>query len=395
MYFEKLTRYLDSLEERYGVHGLTCIVMKNHAVLYRHMHGYSDYKRSNPVSGNELFDLYSCTKVITMIACMQLVERGKIRLDDEISTYIPEFKEAHVAEGVELTGRALHKMPDESWPSHVLETPIKLWHLMSMTAGLTYDTNGKPINELKQRSKHPAGTIEFAKAIAKLPLIFEPGTRFNYSLAHDVMAAVVEIVSKEKFSDYIKRHIFEPLGLKDCYFHIPKKEKRRLFAQYSIDRTTHKMTEQRGNMFRFTNKYDSGGAGLATTAVSYIAVLDALACGGVGWNGTRILNEESVVTMRTPILTDLQIDDFSQNGKFRPGYSYALGVRVLVDSNQSKSPVSEFGWDGAAGAYAMVDPVNHISVFYGQQVLGMIEAYTTVHPTVRDLVYESISEYKK
>ena len=122
----------------------------------------------------------------------------------------------------------------------------------------------------------------------------------------------------------------------------------------------------------------------------YSALLDALACGGVGANGVQILSEESIEAIRTPQLNAIQLDDFTMKGMFRPGYNYGLGVRVLVDATKAKSPAGEFGWDGAAGAYALVDPKNGISLFYAQAILGLRGVYSDIHPRIRDLVYECL-----
>ena len=117
-------------------------------------------------------------------------------------------------------------------------------------------------------------------------------------------------------------------------------------------------------------------------------MVEALANGGVGATGKQILKPESILTMGKNWMTEAQMADFGRTGKV--GYGYGLGVRVLVDQTKSKSPVGEFGWDGAAGAYALVDPINHVSMFYAHEITGMIEAYSEIHPTIRDLAYEGM-----
>lgn len=122
----------------------------------------------------------------------------------------------------------------------------------------------------------------------------------------------------------------------------------------------------------------------------YSAVLDAVSCGGVGAAGVRILRPESIRMWSENRLNEAQLEDFHRPG--RREYGYGLGVRTLIDASGSKSPVGEFGWDGAAGAYALIDPVNHVSVVYAQQVLGMVKVYFEIHPRIRDLVYEELKE---
>ena len=140
--------------------------------------------------------------------------------------------------------------------------------------------------------------------------------------------------------------------------------------------------------FQITANYESGGAGLAGTVDAYSIFIDALCNGGEGANGARILSEESVKMFTVPYTTGQMSRDFAMCGK--AGYEYGLGVRVLVDGRMSKSPVGEFGWDGAAGAYVLIDTVNKVSIFYAQHVVGYPKAYHEIHPKIRDLAYEGI-----
>lgn len=169
---------------------------------------------------------------------------------------------------------------------------------------------------------------------------------------------------------------------------MPQSEAYRLSAQYGKDRDTGEIGRDESMAFRITKNYESGGAGLCTTVDEYSKVLEALANGGVGGTGSRILKPESIAMMGRNWLTEQQLKDFSQTGKV--GYGYGLGVRVLMDGTKAKSPVGEFGWDGAAGAFSLVDPKNHIGLFYTHEILGMIEAYSEIHPMLQDLAYEAM-----
>lgn len=387
MDFSKLTAYLNSLDQRYGVHGLDCKIMRGHEPAYRHMTGYSDYALTKPVSENDLYDVYSCTKIVTMTAVMQLVEQGKLGLEDELTQYLPEFSGMRVAKDFPI-GEWPFTWPTESSPTEPAKQPILIHQLMSMTAGLSYDVFSEPIKEMQRETDGKATTREMMRAIARMPLVSEPGTRFSYALGHDVLAAVVEIVGGEPFSEHVKRHIFDPLGAEEMYFHLTERERSRLSAQYMRNFQTGVIEPNSDMIYRLSERYDSGGAGLACSVDAYSLVLDALANGGVGASGARILKTESILAMSRNRLNAQQMQDFSKAGKI--GYGYGLGVRTLVDGAQSKSPVGEFGWDGAAGAYALIDPVNHISIFYAHEIIGMIEAYSEIHPTIRDLAYEAM-----
>jgi len=269
-----------------------------------------------------------------------------------------------------------------------VKNKILIHDLMSMTAGLSYDVASEVIQEKKRETGNKAGTREMIAVIARMPLICEPGTRYSYALGHDVLAAVIEVVSGMTFGQYLKKYIFDPLAITEMYFHVPESEKRRLSAQYMKDMTTGVISPHSGMIFCLSDQYESGGAGLTCTVDAYSMVLDALANNGVGATGARLLKPESISTMSKNWLTDQQLEDFKKSGKV--GYGYGLGVRTLIDGISSKSPVGEFGWDGAAGAYALIDPINHISIFYTHEILGMIIAYSEIHPTIRDLVYEAL-----
>ncbi len=385
--FTKLSDYLNTLEMDYEVHGLDCKVMKEHKTIYRFMTGHSDYELTVPVSKNDLYEVYSCTKIITMTAVMQLVEQGKIELYDELEKYLPEFSEMWVA-----TDFSIGEWPVE-WPTMTSQlepakNKILIHDLMSMTAGLSYDIGSEVIQDKKQVTGNKARTREMIAAISRMPLIYQPGTRYSYALGHDVLAAVIEVVSGLSFGQYLKNNVFDPLAIKEMYFQLPENEKYRLSAQYRKDMVTGEITPFEGNIFCLSDNYESGGAGLTCTVDAYSLVLDALANDGVGATGARILKAESIRTMSRNWLTDQQLEDFKKSGKI--GYGYGLGVRTLIEGASSKSPVGEFGWDGAAGAYALIDPINHISIFYAQEILGMITAYTEIHPTIRDLTYDAV-----
>ena len=188
---------------------------------------------------------------------------------DEVRKYLPEFGQMKVADQFEFGFPV--KWPTSDEPCHYAHHAIRIIDLMTMTGGLSYDLNAKEIQETCRESENKATTREVMKAIAKMPLAYEPGTRFCYSLCHDVLAAVVEVVSGERYGDYVKEHIFEPLGIQDFYFHFDKDEQTasRICALYKgcvWDR--YDIVPDDGSLsdgFKITENYESGGAGLAGT----------------------------------------------------------------------------------------------------------------------------------
>ena len=388
MDFSRLDQYLDNLEKDYGVPGFDLIVRKDHETVYRRMGGASDYAKKRPVAESDLYFLYSATKVVTMTAVMQLAEQGLIDLEDPVAKYLPEFAEMEVADHFVLN-QWPPQIPTLNDPHHPARTPITLRMLMTMTAGLNYDIGNAEIVKLREETGGRATTRQMMTAIAKMPLLFEPGTHYSYSLGHDVMAAVIEVVTGQTFGEYLKEHIFDPLGVKDAYFHLNDALRSRLTAQYMTDMESGKIspTEQTC-AYCLSDCYESGGAGLICTADAYETVMDALACGGVGKTGARILTPASLERMaenqlKPEILPDYQVP-------WRMEYGYGLGVRTLIHPEDSPTPQGEFGWDSAGGAYSLVDPVNHISIFYAQEILGMIRSYSEIHPALRNLIYEAL-----
>ena len=391
MDFSKLTAYLNTLETGYQVHGLDCKIMRGHETVYRYMTGFSDYERSVPVSDRDLYDIYSGTKVITMTGVMQLVEQGKIGLYDPLEKYLPEFADMQVALDFRV-GEWPFRWPTDRSPLAPAKNKILIHQLMSMTAGLSYDVDAASIRRVLEEQGDRASTRQLVAAMARMPLICEPGTRYSYSLGHDVLAAVIEVVSGRSFGEYMRQNLFGPLGIQEMFYQVPESEKHRLSAKYAKDFETGAVSPDHSMIYRLSKSYESGGAGLTCTVDAYSKVLEALANGGVGAAGAQILKPESIRTMSKNWLDAQQLEDFSKTGKV--GYGYGLGVRTLMDGSAARSSVGEFGWDGAAGCYALVDPAKNISIFYVHEILGMLEAYSEIHPMIRDLAYAAMEDQK-
>ncbi len=222
------------------------------------------------------------------------------------------------------------------------------------------------------------------------PLAFEPGTGYRYSLCHDVLGALIEVWSGESFGTYMKKNILDVVGMPDTFFGLPKDKVRlsRMAALYTFDENKKPQRRALECPFILSEEYESGGAGLCSSTEDYALFLDAIACGGVCKNGNRLLKPETVAMMRTPCLNDEQYRTFSV---VRKGYNYGLGVRVHVDNtiSGSLSPLGEFGWDGAAGAFSMVDPHNKISLTYFQQIHAWDVA---LQNGLRNALYQDLAE---
>ncbi len=394
MNFSNLKKSLDRILDYYKTPGVDCIVYKDHQVLYRYTAGMKDIENNEKLNGSELYLIFSMTKMITCTAALQLLEKGKYKLSDRLSDYMPEFSKMKLAAN-ELntqnaanitTGRSSGETVDKTHGGYA-RNPITIKDLFTMSGGLDYALSDDAINNAKAQGKK--STRDLVGAMSQKVLGFEPGTRFSYSLCHDVLGALIEIWSGQNFGDYLSENIFTPLGMKNTFFGVPKDEERlgRMAALYSRDENKNPKKIPLNCQYNLSDEYQSGGAGLVSSTEDYAAFLDAIACGGVGKTGERILKEETVKLMGTNQLTGMQSEDFF---KLRAGYGYGLGVRTHIkrEMSGSLSPLGEFGWDGAAGAFSMVDTQNKISLTYFQHIFGWDVA---IQSEMRNALYQDLS----
>lgn len=374
MDFSRLTAYIDTLPT-VGVPGCDLAVYRDHEQIYRHAAGHRDAEGTQPMRGDETYCLYSCTKVFTTCAAMQLIERGLMNLDDPVADYLPAYAHLTVKDG------------DGVRPAKRVMT---VRHLMSMQSGLDYVLDSPALRRAIAELGPDATTRQLVEAKAGDPLLFEPGTDFMYSLSHDALAAVSEVVSGLRFGEYLKQNIFDPLGLHTVGFRLSEADQARLCAQYLFDPEQNRPVLQHGdiNNYRLTPNYESGGAGLYSDVKDYITFADALASGG-SRDGVRLLSPEMMQLWSANQLGPVARRSFDAWN--RRGYSYALGVRTRVDTSiAGRGQIGEFGWDGAAGAWAMIDPVNHLSAYFAMHVRSYGYSYDVIHPTIRDLIYRGL-----
>ena len=377
---EKMTAYLDSLLE-IGLPSYDVEVRKDHEVIYRHRGGFADAAKTKPVAEDQKYLMFSMTKIQTMTAVMQLVEQGRLSLDDEVGTYLPAFRDVLVREERDGVVKLV--------PPH---TPITMRHLVSMQSGLDYDLHRGGIDRVKAERGDAAGTRELVDAMAEAPLLFHPGEHYLYSLSHDVAAAVVEVVSGERFGDYLAEHIWKPLGMNSTGFAKPMNDDlpglgEQFFCEEGDIAKIRPMESSCD--YQLTGTYQSGGAGLWSCTDDYAKLTDAIACGGVCANGARILRPETVAEFQKNLLGSDSLTEIRNNmGRF--GYGYGIGMQVLLSPEEigSKAPAGIFGWDGAAGSLAIMDAKNHLSLVFTMHVRNCGYAYGVIHPSLRELLYE-------
>jgi len=376
MDFTPLKAFMDRLTS-WRMPGNSISVSYGGKEVFRYSSGYANLEKKIPMCGDELLNIYSCSKVATVVAALQLYEQGFFLLDDPLYDFIPEFRKMSVCDADGKLSEA--------------KRPITLRHLFTMTSGLSYNSQTPAFAKAKALTDGKMDTMTVVRCLAEDPLSFEPGEMWQYSLSHDVLAAVVEVISGKPFSQYVGDHLFAPLGIAGATYH-NETVVEKMAEQYRFENggetdvvRLQMVAEERGdghlvnagkaNILVYGENYDSGGAGITVAVPEYAKLACALAGGGLGANGERILAPGTVDLLRTNQLTEVQRQGFSV-GKFR-GYGYGLGVRTMMERSESGSIGSyrEFGWGGAAGAYMIVDAELGLSAFYAHHMLNPFEEY--------------------
>ena len=337
--FEKTKAFCDSFLER-GLPGFDFAVYQEGKCILRHMNGYSDLENKVKINGNERYNIYSCSKVITCVAAMQLFEKGLFGLDDKLADYMPEFKEMNVRDGDGIKKA---------------ENPILVRHLFEMTAGFSYNCSSPHIKQAFADTEGRCPTRELMKYLSKEPLLFEPGDRWEYSLCHDVLAAFVEVVSGEKFEVYVKKNIFDVAGMSHSSFMLPEEELNSIAEQYRFENGSPKNVGKNITSYKLGSEYASGGAGCISSVDDYISFLEAL-------RTHKLLKPETLKLMTTDRLTEWQRRTYWS----KETHGYGLGVRCPG----VKENYNDFGWGGAACSYLAVDVQNNISLFFGTHLLS-------------------------
>lgn len=350
-------------------------ILQNAGIPYAAVRVYKDhcclYSLNYCATGREKLNMYSLTKPVTAVCGLKLVENGAISLSDPVAKYVPAAADAYIIkDGKKVT----------------VGDKMTIEHLFTMSSGLSYMVNDE-VRELLKRKNNAASTEEVVNEMFRAPLCFEPGERFMYGFSHDVLGLVIEKASCRPFAEFVKRTVFEPIDMFDSGFH-DTLDTLDVLGQYKyVDGSLTAVGSE--NTMSLGKYYESGGAGLISTVEDYIKFADMLASGGIGYNGYRILKEDTVNIMRSGRMKYLRINNsFTciQGGD----YDYGCGVRVRTKSTEWGLPKGEFGWDGAAGSYVMVDPVNRISVVIGMNLLLWTDVFMGKHLEIVKAVYDEI-----
>ncbi|HET6500168.1 MAG TPA: serine hydrolase domain-containing protein [Amycolatopsis sp.] len=390
----RVDRYFDRYLDDGLLTSWAAVIARDGRIVHATVHGQRDREAGLAADWNTRWRIYSMTKPITSVAAMVLLEEGAFTLTDPIARFLPEFAEPRVY----LRGPA-------SGPATVPATePIRVWHLLSHTAGLTYGFHHvHPVDAMYRAggfewgipaSLDLAGACEFWAA---KPLLFEPGSEWNYSVATDVLGRLVEVVSGMPLDEFLRTRVLEPLGMVDTAFGAEEGEALdNLAALYAAQPGTKRAlrNDGMGSAAHSRPKALSGGGGLVSTAADYHRFAQFLLRRGE-LDGVRLLSPRTVERMTTNHLPDgLDLDRFG-----RPvfaetrydGVGFGLGFSVLLDPVKAKSPgsVGEFGWGGAASTSFFVDPRERITALFLTQLLP--SSTHPIRPYLTQLVYQALT----
>lgn len=364
--------------------GSVILIARKGKVGYLKAFGYRDMESKAKMGNDAIFRIASQTKAIVSTAIMILQEEGKLLIQDPVSKYIPEFKETTVAE----------PKPEGGYTVVKANRQITLRDLLTHTAGIGYG-GGLAASEWKKAgiegwyfADRDEPIAETVKRMAALPMESQPGTKWVYGYSVDILGVVVERASGMPLDQFLKNRIFDPLGMTDTYFYLPKAKVNRLATVYSAtEGNPLKAAPMQGTMdsqgayVDGPRKSFSGGAGLLSTASDYYRFLQALASGGE-FMGKRILSSRTVDLMT--------VNHLSSDIDFRPGQGFGLGFDIVLDEGLrgTAGSAGEFGWGGAYGSTYWVDPAEDLVVVYFTQLRpGSI---TKDQLMLRALVYQAL-----
>ena len=365
---QAIDRSYTKLLARKQIVGVSALVSRKGQEVFYGQWGYQDREKEIPLNRKSIVRIYSMTKPVTTVAVMQLVEQGKIDLDVPVSKYLPEFAALKVLEGSGETAKEVEP-----------RRPMTTRDLLRHTSGLTYGFFGN--TEVDQRYR-AAGLLvtdmtikSTVRKLSRIPLLYHPGERFNYGVSTDVLGRLIEVVSGLKLDEYFSSNIFEPLGMVDTFFSVPKEKQDRLMQLYAKKKGKPIEVGEWYNSVRFLyekNKFFSGGGGLCSTVDDYFAFSQMLLNKGV-LGEKRIISEDSINQMFTNQLAEID----NPPGR---NFKFGLGFRCFLQG--------DFGWGGAAGTKFWVHPENETAIIYMIQMMpNEGQKYDNI---LRDAVYSAL-----
>jgi CubicO group peptidase (beta-lactamase class C family) len=398
---ERLARIrpvMQTYVDQHGVAGISTLLARRGQVVHFEQVGWQDRESQTRLAPDTIYRIYSMTKPIICTAFMTLFEAGRFQLSDPLAKFLPAFGQVRVRTQTAAGAQEVE-----------LARPITLRDLLTHTAGLTYGfLEASPVAELYRQAgmMEAGGTLEaLISKLARLPLAYQPGTHWHYSVAIDVIAHLIEVISGRPLQEFLRERVFAPLGMVDTAFSVPAEKMARLATMYGhpdiarhstsqfFDAWTHGDNERRDVEATYPAAYSPGfargGHGLFSTAGDYLRFAQMLLNRGE-LDGVRILGPKIVELMHLNHVPAALLP-YEIAGVYSGGYGFGLGSRVLLNVAESGMPgsVGEFGWAGAAKTYYWVDPQEQlVGVFMSQYMMS----YDNPDLDFRVLAYQALIE---
>jgi len=362
--------------------GMVTMVARHGKIVQLEKYGSMD--DGQPMELNTIFRIASMTKPITSVAVMMLYDEGYFKLDDPVASYIPEFKDLKV-----------FSYEDKNW-IHVEEqkTPMTIRHLLTHTSGFASGMEDSPVDSLYRVNNLTDGNSsirDLIEKLAKIPLKYQPGTRWQYGESTDVLGYLVEVLSGKPLNDFFRDRIFKPLRMLDTDYYVPKEKSHRVSKVYGIGQNGIEMIRNpEVNNVSVPNKLIRGNGGLLSTASDYMLFSQMLLNKGT-YRGVNILKNKTIELMTANQLSSNTVmpnDEFW--GTVMKGMGFGLGFAVVKDGNDSDTigVPGSFWWSGTANTYFYIDPKNDLVLIFMTQFVP--NYYYPIFEEFRELVYESV-----
>ena len=379
---ERLSRIDTVMKEHVDsgrIAGVTTLVARDGELVHFETVGKLNLDSGEDLKPDSLFRIASMTKPIVTTAAMILLEDGSIRLQEPVAKYLPAFEDVKVL------------VDDELVPA---KRNFTIQQLMSHTAGFTYgffDDTKVDQMYLKEGIFSSSNLNEFIESLAAMPLRYQPGTEWVYSVSVDVLGALIEVVSGQPLDEYLDQRIFTPLGMDDTFFEIPMDKMHRLGTTHSLNDDGELVVDQRPDDGRYTDVTMLwGGGGLVSTAEDYLRYAQMMLNGGE-LDGVRIVSKKTVELMTTDQLTRSIREKNGGEDQFPENWGFGLGFGLSVGQPLNRlGSVGEFSWAGADGTLFWIDPAEGlVAISLLQQEYGQVGS---VQEQFRNLVYQAIIE---
>lgn len=359
--------------------GMITMVARHGKVVHFEKYGLMDADK--PMELNTIFRIASMTKPVTSVAVMMLYEEGRFQLDDPVSDYIPEFRNLKVYSSIDETG--LHTVDPVR--------PVTIRDLLIHTSGLTGVGADSPVDSIYAAANLSDGTLkEMIQKLSEIPLLYQPGTRWNYSRSTEVLGYLVEVLSGKPLDVFFKERIFNPLEMNDTGFYVPIENYNRVGAVYAPDSAGIKIImEPDTNSVSVPVKFLSGNGGLVSTATDYMIFSQMLLNRGE-YNGARLLGSRTIDLMTSDHLTNEIMPDDEFFGPLLSGMGFGFGFAVLRDDVKSNIIGSEgsYWWSGSGNTYFYIDPKEELVLILMAQFVP--NYYYPVFNQLRVLSYQAI-----